>query len=130
MRFTAAARSGAVSASVPSRSNSTARLAIARAGEEVIHVAVATEAVALRDRVVAHADELVGGKAARAAPASELRGLNEALIVVRDFRQELQDVFGADHREEIALRVAVDRGEEHLAARSSEPRARRHHGRR
>ena len=41
MRFTAAARSGAVSASVPSKSKSTARLGVTRGAQQVVHVAVA-----------------------------------------------------------------------------------------
>src|SRR5512145_3159171 len=72
MRFTAAARSGAVSASVPSKSNSTAWLGIAGAAQEVVDVAVRAELVAPRERVVRHADELLGREAGRAAPAREL----------------------------------------------------------
>ena len=46
MRFTAAARSGAVSASVPSKSKRTARLGITRAAQQVVHVAVGAEPIA------------------------------------------------------------------------------------
>src|SRR5881628_3297265 len=118
MRFTAVARSGAVSASVPSKSNSTARLGIARAAQEVVHVAVAPQAVALRERVVAHADELFRAQAARTAPARELGRLDEAQVVVRALGQKLEHVLRADHREQIRLRIAVDGGEEHLPARA------------
>src|SRR6266850_2248243 len=52
--LTAAARSGAVSAKVPSKSNSTARL-VTHAAQEVIDVAVALEPVTLPERVVGHA---------------------------------------------------------------------------
>src|SRR3954452_19319807 len=57
MAFTAAARSGAVSANVPSKSKSTARL-VTHAAQEVVDVAVAPEAVFARERVVGHADQL------------------------------------------------------------------------
>src|SRR5262249_24802027 len=115
MRFTAAARSGAVSASVPSKSNSTARLVIAPAAEQVVDVAVAPEAVALREGVVGHADELLGGEPARAAPARQFRGLDEAQVIVRAFRKKLEDVLGADHSEKVGLWIAVDGGEKHEA---------------
>src|ERR671914_379411 len=51
-RLTAAARSAAVSASVPSKSKSTAQLGIARAAHQVVHVAVGAQAVAPGERVV------------------------------------------------------------------------------
>src|SRR5687767_759962 len=92
MRFTAAARSGAVSASVPSKSKSTARLGIARASQEVVHIAVAPQAVAPRDGVVAHPDQLVGPQPCRAAPARKLRRLDEAHVIVRAFRQQAEHV--------------------------------------
>src|SRR5689334_7396464 len=101
MAFTAAARSGAVSANVPSKSNSTARVLLTHAAREIVDVAVAPEAVLARERVVGHADELGGAKARVARVARELRGLDEAQVVVRAARQEPQDVLGADHGEEV-----------------------------
>src|SRR5688572_11314909 len=118
MRFTAAARSGAVSASVPSKSKSTARLGITRASQEVVHIAVAPEAVAAGDRVVAHSDELIGAKPGGAAPARKLRRLDEALVVVRAFRQQAEHVLRADHGEKIRLGIAVDGGEKGLPVRA------------
>src|SRR5258705_2651979 len=111
-RLTAAARSGAVSANVPSRSNKTARpvlLRLTNASQQIVDVAIWAEAVALSDRVVGHADQLVGPQPARAAIARELGGLDEALVVVRALRQEAKQVLGADHGEEIGLRIAVER---------------------
>src|SRR5688572_14978561 len=126
MRLTAAARSGAVSASVPSKSNSTA-LVIAKAAQEVVHVAVAPQRVSLRYRVVCHADELVGSQPGVAAPARKLRRLDEALVVVGAFRQEAKDVLRPDDGEQVGLRISVDGREEQLPAGAHEPRARAHH---
>src|SRR5947208_3047807 len=79
MRFTAAARSGAVSANVPSRSKSTARQEAARplsavtgAAQQVVDVAILLEPVDLGDGVVGHAEELLGAQPALPAPAREL----------------------------------------------------------
>src|SRR5438445_136758 len=61
MALTAAARSGAVSASVPSKSNSAARagrLLVTHAAQEIVDVAVALEAVAPAERAVGHAEQL------------------------------------------------------------------------
>src|SRR5687767_2422966 len=127
MRFTAAARSGAVSASVPSKSNRTARLDIAAAAQKIVDVAVAPEPIALADRVVGHADELLGPQPAGAGVARELGGLDEAQIVVRAPGQKLQHVLGADDREEVGLGIAVDGGKEYLPARAHEARAGRDH---
>src|SRR5688572_5776632 len=130
MRFTAAARSGAVSASVPSKSKSTAPLFIAGAAHEIVHVAVDAEAVASRDGVVRHADQLFGAQSRRPRPARKLRGLDEALVVVRPFGKETEQVFGAHDSEEIGLRIAVDGGKEDPPARPHEARASAHHARR
>src|ERR1051325_6327249 len=122
MVLTAAARSGAVSANVPSKSKSTARL-VTHAAQEIVDVAVAPEPVLARERVVGHADELDREQARFARVARQLGRLDEAQVVVRAARKEAKDVFGADHGEEIRLRVAVDGGEEDLAAGPHEARA-------
>src|SRR5262245_40164335 len=78
-RFIAAARSPAVSAKVPSRSNRTAL--VPDTADEVIDVGIRAEAVLLGDRVVRHADHLFGAQSRLAAPAAQLRGTDEALVV-------------------------------------------------
>src|SRR5258706_3255738 len=96
-RLTAAARSGAVSANVPSRSNRTARpdlLRLTNASQQVVDVAVRAEPVAPGDGVVGHADQLVRPQPARAAIARELGGLAAAQGVVRALRQEAEQVLG------------------------------------
>src|SRR5438034_6760111 len=111
MRLTAAARSGAVSAKVPSKSNKAARagrLLLTHAAQEIVDVAVASEPVALRQRVVGHADQLGGAQPGGPREAREFRGLDEAQVIVRAARQQPQYVLGADHREKVGLRVAVD----------------------
>src|SRR5438105_6312360 len=131
MALTAAARSGAVSASVPSKSNSAARagrLLVTHAAQEIVDVAIALEPVAAAERVVGHADELGAAQARVARPARKLRGLDEAQVVVRAARQQAQEVFGADYREKIALRIAVDGREEHVPARPHQARAGGDHG--
>src|SRR5690348_15917962 len=100
MALTAAARSGAVSAKVPSKSNSAARL-VTHAAQEVIDVAVAPETVFTRERVVGHADQLDRPQRCGAREARELGGLDEAQVVVCAARQQAQDVLGAYHGEEI-----------------------------
>src|SRR5215212_9945440 len=104
MRFSAAARSGALSASVPSKSNSTALLTT-HATQEVIDVAVRFQLVALGERVVSHADQLLDAQPRRSRPARQLRGLDEALVVMRAARQQAQEILGADHGEEVGLRI-------------------------
>src|SRR2546428_808342 len=79
MRLMAAARSGAVSAKVPSKSNSAARagrLLLTHAAQEIVDVAVASEPVALRQRVVGHADQL--GDAQRFLREVDTRDLGAA----------------------------------------------------
>src|SRR5258706_1042698 len=120
MALTAAARWGAVSANVPSKSNSAARagrLLLTHAAQEIVDVAVALEPVAAAERGIGHADQLGAAQARVARPARQLRGLDEAQVVMRAPRQEAQQVLGAGHREQIALRIAIDGREEHPAAR-------------
>src|SRR5438552_10539943 len=91
MALTAAARSGAVSAKVPSKSNSAARagrLLVTHAAQKVIDVAIAPEPIALGQRVVGHADELGRAQARGTGKARELRGLDEAQVIVRAARQQ------------------------------------------
>src|SRR6476661_2126772 len=87
MAFTADARSGAVSANVPSKSKSTARL-VTHAAQEVVDVAVAPEAVFTRERVVSHAHELHWKEGRGAREARELGRLDEAQVIVGAARQE------------------------------------------
>src|SRR5882724_12515711 len=107
MVLTAAARSGAVSANVPSKSKSAARaarLSVTPAAQKIVDIAVRLQSVALGKRVVSHADQLGNAQAGVAREARELRRLDEALVVVRAARQQSQHIFGADHREEVGLR--------------------------
>src|SRR2546430_1187895 len=126
---TSAARSGAVSARVPSKSNSTA-LGVTQAAQEVVDVAIGSEAILPGDRAVGHADQLVWPQAAVPAPACELRGLHEAQVIVGAFREQLQDVLGADHGEEVRLGIAVDGREKYLPAGPHQLRTRGDHARR
>src|SRR6476659_9841827 len=112
--FTVRAMSGAVSASVPSRSNSTA--STTPRSQQVVHAHVAPERIRLRHRVVGHAGEIEDREARLAAGARELRGADEARVLVRALGQQVQHVFRADDREQEGLRVAVDGGEEDEAA--------------
>src|SRR5687767_13356174 len=82
-RFTAAARSGAVSASVPSKSNSTARLGVTRAAQKVVDVAVPAELVAPCEGVVRQADQLLGAQCGIATGARQLGRLDEPPVVMR-----------------------------------------------
>src|SRR5438067_2431947 len=83
MVFTAEARSGALSANVPSKSNSTARVLVTHAAQEIVDVAVAPEPILARERVVGHADELGAAQPGVSSEARELSGLDEAQVVVR-----------------------------------------------
>src|SRR5260221_13294129 len=114
--LTAAARSGGVWANVPSKSNSAARagrLLLTHAAQEIVDVAVALEPVAAAERVIGHADQLGALQAGVARPARQLRRLDEAQVVMRATRQEAQQGLGSDHREQIALRIAIDGREKH-----------------
>ena len=71
----------------------------------------------LGQRVVGQADDVLDGQAGHAAPGTELGRADEFLEVVGAAWQQLHDVFGTDDGEQVRLRVAVDGGEEHLAAR-------------
>src|SRR4249920_1201035 len=85
-RFSARARSAAVSARVPSKSKRTALLCTA---ERVVDVAVFAKAVLIRDWVVRHALQFERLESRVAAPARELRGFDEARVVVGAFGQHL-----------------------------------------
>src|SRR5687767_4012243 len=108
MALTARARSGAVSAKVPSRSKRTASIISAREG------------------VVAHAGHAGHGQRGLAAHCADLGGLEELRVIVRAARQEPENVLCADNREKIRLRIAVDRREKNPAAGSYEIAARAH----
>src|SRR3954471_12692419 len=119
--------SGAVSASVPSRSKSTARIAasglVTRRPEQVVHVHVAAQRIAARERVVGHAGEVEDAQPRFTAGARKLRGPDEACELVGSTRQQAQDVFGSDDGEGERLCIAVDGGEEDQAAGFHQPRA-------
>src|SRR5260221_4508455 len=110
MALTAAARSGAVSANVPSKSNSAARggrLLLTHAAQEIVDVAVALEPVAAAERAIGHADQLRAVQAGVARPARPLRGRDEWQVVVRAARQESQQGPGPDHGEHIPRPIAI-----------------------
>src|SRR6185436_1062749 len=109
-------RSAAVSASVPSKSKSTALVVIPDAAERIVDAAVFAQAVLVRHRVVGHALEFDRLQPRIAAPARQFRRLDEARIVVRPLGKHLQQVLRADHREQVGLRIAVDGGEKNMAA--------------
>ncbi|MCY1416123.1 hypothetical protein D9M71_316240 [compost metagenome] len=71
----------------------------------------------LGQRVVGQADDVLDRQARSAAPGTKFGRADEFLEVVGAARQQLHDVFGADDGEQVGLGVAVDGGEEHLAAR-------------
>src|SRR6266567_9345082 len=104
-RFTAAARSDAVSASVPSRSKSTARTGSGRASFaldiaaercDVIDRRIGFEPVRLGERVIGHPDQIVGFKAGAPAESGQLGRFDKTRVVVRAAWQESQDVFAAN----------------------------------
>src|SRR5258706_12464347 len=68
--FTVRAMSGAVSASVPSRSKSTA--SITDGSQQVVHVHVAPQRIRLRERIVGHAGEVDDREPRLAAGARRL----------------------------------------------------------
>src|SRR5258708_12640253 len=85
MALTAAARSGAVSANVPSKSNSAARagrLLLTHAAQEIVDVAVALEPVAAAERVLGHAGPLGAAQPVVPGPARHLRRLAETPVVI------------------------------------------------
>ena len=90
---------------------------------DVIHIAIGAEGVALRERVVVHADEF--GRAQTVGPAGrgELGGADEARVIVGALGQQLEDVLRADDREQVGLGIAVDRGEERMPAGLEQLRA-------
>src|SRR3954465_11074861 len=100
MALTAAARSGAVSANVPSKSNSAALL-VTRAAQQIVDVAVRFEPVTLGKRVVSHADQLDGAQPRGAGKSRQLGRLDEALVIVRALRKEPQHIFRPDHGKEV-----------------------------
>src|SRR5512143_375759 len=129
-RLSAWPRSGAVSTRLPSRSNRTARMFSSftvsippSRRHQVVDVGIGFQLVDLGQRVVGQADELLGVESGFARHAGELGGLDELGVVVGSARQELEDVFGADDGEQVALGVAVERREEHPAARLDQPGA-------
>src|SRR6185503_7799216 len=81
-RLSARDRSAAVSASVPSKSKRTAS-SILGATQRVGHVTILAKAVLIRYGVVGHALEFDGLQPCVAAPARQLRGLDEARVIVR-----------------------------------------------
>src|SRR5258708_9150294 len=99
MALTAAARSGAVSANVPSKSNSAARagrLLLTHAAQEIVDVAVALEAVAAAERGVGHAHPLRAAPAPPAAPTRGLPRLDEAQVGMPAPRQQAHQALGPD----------------------------------
>src|SRR5690348_8294351 len=84
--FTVCAMSGAVSASVPSRSKSTA--SNMPRSQQVIHVHVAAQRIDLRERVVRHAREVEHFQSRITACARELGGADEAGVLVRALGQQ------------------------------------------
>src|SRR5260221_10284215 len=122
MRFTVRAMSGAVSASVPSRSKSTA--SITHGSHHVVDVHVAAQRIGLREGIVSHAGEVADREPRFAARARKLRRPDEARVLVGAARQQVENVFGAHDGEEERLRVAVEGGEEDHPAAACEARAR------
>src|SRR6185436_10486908 len=121
---TVRAMSGAVSASVPSRSKSTA--STTARSQQVVHVDVASQRIDFGDRVVRHAREVEYLEPGLAAGARQLRGPDEARVLVGALRQEVKDVLGAHDGEQERLGIAIDGGEEDEPAGLHELRARIH----
>src|SRR5262249_14233319 len=136
-RLTAAARSPAVSASVPSRSNRTARthsgaivvasgvilVATTKRGD-VVDRRIPTERVASRERVIGHADYRVDFEFRLAGMSCKLRRLQEPRVVVCSTGQQPQCVLCAKNRQEIGFGVAVDGRENQQPTRLGETRTR------
>src|SRR5262245_43229238 len=120
MRLSASAKSPAESASVPSRSNSTADTGSGRAvtssirfaeGRDVIDGGIRRERVHAGQRLVGHAGHRQEIETARARVTRELRRTNELRPVVRAPRQQTQDILRAEDGERVRLRIAIERGE-------------------
>src|SRR3546814_18040539 len=130
--------SGALSSSVPSRSNSTTRgnavpasrgssslfpipgFRLHRAGG-VVHFGAPREPRGIAPRLVYDAAHVLELQARFAQPAAELGRLDEVAVLVRAFRQQARDVLGADDRQRERGRRAVERGHE-TAPAGPEPR--------
>src|SRR5574341_1122794 len=96
----------------------------------LVDVAIRVQAVAPRERVVDHASELERAQAGVPAPARELRRADEARVVVRAPRQQVQQVLGPDHGDQVGVRIAVDGREERAPPGLEQPRAGRDRARR
>src|SRR5476651_182411 len=131
MAWQMAIKSGAVSSRVPSMSKRTAcnftGLLLAQGLDHVVDVNVAGQLVVLGQWVVGQADDVFDGQPGLAAPGAQLGRADEFLEVMGAAGQQLHDVFGTDDREQVGLRVAVDGGEEHLAAGLDHAKARADH---
>src|SRR5471030_1043703 len=90
IKFPVCARSGAVSASVPSRSKRTA--SITAGSEEIVHVHVTAQRIGLREGIVGHAGEVGDGEPRGAAGPRKLRGPDETRVLVGALRQEPEHV--------------------------------------
>ena len=85
--------------------------------QQVVDVAIPAQSIRAREGVVGHALDLERPEAGVAAPAHQLGRADEARVVVRSLGQQLEQVLGADDREQVGLRVAIDRRKERLSAR-------------
>ena len=91
---------------MPSRSKKTASAIPGRA-HEVIDVGVAAEGIDLAERVVLHPDDLFDVQPGFTHVAGEFGRFDELGVLVSAPRQEVEDVFRADHGHQIGLEVAV-----------------------
>src|SRR5260221_12809269 len=125
MVLRARAISGAVSANVPSRSNSTARvrpaegraIALARlaAGDDIVHRHIVVQRVMLAEGVVTHAGKFADREPRIACHRGQFGRSDETAIFVGAPGQQVQHIFRADNGEQEGLGVAVERGKKYPA---------------
>src|SRR5258706_11644884 len=94
IRFTVRAMSGAVSASVPSRSKITA--SITDGSQQVVHVHVAPQRIRLRERIVSHASEADDREPRLAAFLPNLLRAEKTRVFVGGLWNEAQHIHGTD----------------------------------
>ena len=123
--FSASVMSCAVSSSVPSRSNNTplmmrhhSLLIPAREMHEVVHRRILRERALFAYRVVPKTRDVHDLERGGAREARDFGGFQQPLVFMRAARHEIREVFGADDRQQEGFEIAVDRGDEHVAAGS------------
>jgi len=83
---------------------------------QVVDVGIGAEAEFPAERVVCHADQLVGFKVDAFCPPCKFRWLDEFRVIVRALREQLEEVLCAENGQQVRLWVAIEGGEEDMPA--------------